>query len=372
MFFVNNAGYHQFRKIGMSKVYFIPASEDEGRERVTAKVRTLVEKAGLESRIGPKDLVALKIHFGEKGNTTHIPPEYVRPVVEAVKRKGGKPFLTDSNVLYRSERDNAVDHLVLAASHGFTVENIGAPVLIADGLLGSAEKEVEIRGQLFQKISVSATAAEAGAVVVLTHVTGHMNSGLGGAIKNLGMGFASRKGKLQQHSTMKPSVSPKRCTGCQVCIRWCPADAIAMAGPVALIDGNKCIGCGECITVCRFDAVKHDWRASSMDLQKRMAEYALGMVSGHDGKIMGLNFVLSVTKDCDCLNGTQTPVIPDIGILCGEDPVALDAASLNVIEAKTGKKLMDLSYPEIDPWIQIRHGEAIGLGSSTYSLVEVS
>ena len=156
------------------------------------------------------------------------------------------------------------------------------------------------------------------------------------------------------------------------CIRWCPEDAISMKDETAVIDLKKCIGCGECLTVCRFDAVRYDWRVGGEDLQQRMAEHALGVVINKNGRIGYMNFLISITKDCDCLAETQQPVLPDIGILASMDPVAIDAASLDFIVQKTGQKLADVSYPKIDPWIQIRHGENIGLGKSKYEIVEMT
>jgi uncharacterized Fe-S center protein len=356
-----------------SDVYFVRVKNGENFQSIINKIGALFKKAGLDTCISENDLVAVKMHFGEKGNTTHIAPEFVRPVVEAVKKKQGKPFLTDTNVLYRSERNDAVTHLHLAQAHGFTIENTGAPVVIADGLLGSGEDEVSIHGQLFDKVSLAKIALESNSIVVMTHVTGHLSTGIGGTIKNLGMGFASRKGKLRQHAGMNPYVSKKYCTGCAVCIRWCPADAISMDNTVAVIDDQACIGCGECIAVCRFDAVKHDWGVASAELQKRIAEHALGVVSQKPGKIGCINFLVSVTKDCDCLDINQKPIIRDIGILASKDPVAIDAASLDLIQKNNRKnlKLTDMTYPKLDPWVQIRHGESIGLGQSKYQLIEV-
>lgn len=355
-----------------SKVWLVRTEENEKAESLRQKIRFLYERAEMTGCFPQGNLVAVKLHFGERGNVTHIPPDLVRAVVDEIKKGGAKPFLTDTCVLYKSQRDNAVNHLLLADEHGFTVENTGAPVLIADGLLGSAEKEVDIPGSIYKKVSLSAVALEANGVMVLTHVTGHMGIGMGGTIKNLGMGFASRKGKLRQHSVMKPAVSSKSCTGCGVCISWCPADAIVMEGEIAVIDSKKCIGCGECLAFCRFDAVKYDWRVGSNDLQKRIAEHALGVVIGKTGKAAYMNFLMSVTKDCDCMGGRQISIIPDIGILASKDPVAVDAASLGLIRDESGKELTELSYPHLDAYVQIRHGEAIGLGSSKYELVEVA
>jgi uncharacterized Fe-S center protein len=354
-----------------TRIYFTPALREEPVKETQRKIRTLLDAAGLASRIRANDRVAVKLHFGELKNDTSIPPEYVRPVVEAVRAGSGQPFLTDTCVLYKSVRDNAVSHLRFAADRGFTLGKTGAPVIIADGLNGSDEKTVPIPGRIFKEVSVAAAARDADSLIVLSHVTGHLAAGLGGAIKNLGMGFASRKGKLRQHAVLKPEVLDKNCTGCGACAENCPADAIALSGGKAAIDPETCIGCGECITVCRFDAITHDWNRDSADLQQRMAEHALGVVIGRQDRAIYVNFILSVTKDCDCMSFKQKPILPDIGIAAGTDPVALDAASLDLILERSGKELTDLSYPGFDGRAQIRHGADIGLGSMEYERIEI-
>jgi len=353
------------------QVHFVAVDPEEPAKTVAPKVARLFRDSGLAKYIGKNDLTAIKMHFGERKNTTHIAPALVRPVVEVIKKRGAKPFLTDTCVLYKSPRDNAVGHLALAQEQGFTLGKVGAPVMIADGLVGNAEREVEIPGKIFQSVSIANVAFDSNAIVVLTHVTGHIGAGLGGAIKNLGMGFASRKGKLRQHSVSKPSIVTKACTGCWECADHCPTKAIGQDGETASIDNEVCIGCGECVTACRFDAIKFDWNRSDYELQELMAEHALGAVIKKKRKVVYLNYLMAITKDCDCFNKEQTPCMADIGIIASDDPVAIDAASLDLIEEAAGRSLSDMAYPEIDPKAQLRHGETIGLGRCDYELVRL-
>jgi uncharacterized Fe-S center protein len=354
-----------------SKVYLIRAAATDNLDTIHKKLLTLYQHANFDRCIEPQDLVAIKIHFGEEGNVTFIPANYFKPLIEQIKNRNAKPFFTDTCVLYRSNRSDAVRHLQLAEKHGFSLNGIGAPVIIADGLRGSNEIEVKIPGKLFSSVSIAAEGLTANAMLVSTHVTGHMASGIGGVIKNIGMGLASRKGKLRQHSSMKPRIEVAKCTGCGQCILWCPEDAISMNGSIAVIEEKICVGCGECLTVCHFDAVKYNWKTSSKDLQKKMAEHALGVIINKRDKMCYLNFLINITKDCDCLNQPQKPFMKDIGILASKDPVAIDKASLDLVEQYSGKSLVSQSYPSIDPMVQLVHGEEIGLGRMDYELAKI-
>ena len=354
-----------------ANVFFVPMTTNDRTKEIEEKLLGLCQAVELADRINKSDLVAVKMHFGEKGNITHITPKFVRPLVKAVTKIGAKPFLTDTTVLYKSERSNAVSHLRLAHEHGFTINKVGAPVIIADGLIGNAEEEVAIQGELFNSVSLAREVLRANALIVVTHVTGHVACGLGGTIKNLGMGLASRKGKMRQHSAMKPEVIETKCTACGLCIKWCPENAIEMRGDVAFIISEKCIGCGECLTVCRYDAISYNWQVSNEDLQKKTAEHALGVVLGREDKCLFFNFLITMTKDCDCFGTKMTPMMNDIGVLASADPVTIDKAALDLIESRNRKSLREMAYSNIDETFQLTHGVKIGLGRMEYELHEI-
>lgn len=196
---------------------------------------------------------------------------------------------------------------------------------------------------------------------------------MGATLKTLGMGCASKKGKMRQHSVIKPSVKKNNCTGCGECISYCPADAIILNRNKAHIDKDKCIGCAECVAVCRFDAVKYDWCRESRLLQQNVAEHALGVLKGKTNRAVFFNFILSVTKDCDCFKTpNMSTIVDDIGIAASSDPVAVDKASLDLVEHKAGKRLAKLiKSTNLDPHHQLEHGRKIGLGSTDYELIKV-
>jgi len=211
----------------------------------------------------------------------------------------------------------------LAYDHGFTYEATGLPIIMADGLLGDEEVEVPIDGQHYKSVKLATLIVKSQALVVVSHFTGHLAAGFGATIKNLGMGCSSRKGKMLQHSTAKPSIRKKKCTACGECVKWCPADAITLQDNIAVIDRKKCIGCGECLAVCRFDAVGYNWSQTYEHLQEKTLEHAMGVVNSKKDKIVYLNFLTRVSRDCDCMN-TFEQIVPDIGVVIGFDPVAVD------------------------------------------------
>jgi len=351
--------------------YLLRFQHSDPIDRTKNRLKKLFKTAGFDKIIEKNDVTAVKVHFGEPGNISYLSYHYVEPIVRMIKSCGAKPFVTDTNVLYKSRRDNAIDHLAVAAEHGFTTEKLGAPIIIADGILGQNESEIEINAPLNKSVSLATELVSAYSAIVISHATGHLATGLGATIKNLGMGMSSRKGKLTQHSVSKPMISESKCTACGVCAKWCPVDAITVGEDFAVIDDDICIGCGECLAVCRFNAVKFKWDSSSELLQKQIAEHALGIVKQKKGKMGYLTFMINMTKDCDCLAHKPIYVADDIGVLAGTDPVAIDQAVYDLTKEQNGKSLSQIAYPELDANVQLEYGEKIGLGSREYQLVEI-
>jgi len=355
-----------------SKVYLIKACERDGEAVLSQKARTLFQKANLAKCFQEKDFTAVKIHMGEEGNTTYIKAPCLRGLIEELQGLGVKPFVTDTSTLYTGQRHNAIDHTTLAERRGFSVSGLGVPFIAPDGLFGTSEMAVSIPGVLHQEVLVAYDIVRSQSLLSVAHFTGHLAAGAGATLKTLGMGCASRKGKMRQHASFKPSIK-ETCVQCGQCVRYCPEQAITMAETRAQIDPDRCIGCAECVAMCRYDAVQYDWQQESQTLQQAVAEHALGVVRGKEGRAAFINFLISITKDCDCFDTSDMPrVIDDIGIVASTDPVALDQASLDLIEqAGHAPVARILGRPELDPSIQIRHAEHIGLGSSQYELMEL-
>jgi uncharacterized Fe-S center protein len=355
-----------------SEVYYAALPERSNLQDRSAALRKLLGRIPLEGVIARNDRTAVKVHVGEKNNRTHLSPVVVRVVVEQLKALGAVPFLTETSTLYKGQRSNAIDHLCHAFAHGFTYEATGAPFIMADGLFGNTEIEVKIPGRLFSTVNIAREVVFADSLVAVSHATGHIEMGLGACLKNLGMGLASRMGKLRQHSSIKPRVDREACTFCMKCLRWCPADAIVEHDGKALIVEQRCIGCGECLAVCRFDAVQYNWGTESAELQRRVAEHALGAVVDKRDKCLFINFLCDMTRDCDCLNLAQEPLLPDVGIVAGLDPVAVDQATLDLTRESTGMSLAEKARPALDATVQLEHAELIGLGSRHYELIRLA
>lgn len=349
-------------------VYFFRIDSSTSEQKIEQGLKSILNKKDISDSFSSQGFTALKIHFGEADKPNTVKPRYVKVIADSVTSAGGRPFLTDTNTLYVGQRANAVDHLLCAHSHGYTVEKTGVPAIILDGLAGKGFEEVPVNLKHCKTAKIAKDVLSIDDLIGVTHITGHMAAGLGGSIKNIGMGMASRGGKQKQHSGILPEVDAEKCTACGECVRWCPTDAISV-DEHAVINKEKCIGCGECTVTCRFRAIAVRWDESSVNLQEKMAEYAFAVIRSIK-KSCFFNFMINVTKNCDCLHSEQDPLFPAMGIVASTDIVAADKASFDILKYEAGEDIF-YTWFEKDALAQIRHGEEIGLGSSEYTLEEI-
>ena len=355
-----------------SKVYFIKSSLEDGAALISTKARKLFQAGQFASCFNTNDFTAVKVHVGEAKNTTYIKAPCLKGLVDELKTLNVKPFLTDTSTLYTGRRHNAVDHATLAAEHGFDVHGLGIPFIAPDGLFGNTETPISINGEIHKNVLIASDIAMCQSLLSIAHLTGHCATCAAATLKTLGMGCASRKGKMRQHSALKPSISDK-CTNCGTCVARCSENAITIDNAKAKIDQSKCVGCAECFAVCRFDAVQYDWGAQNEKLQKSIAEHALGAIKGKESHSVFFNFGLSITRDCDCFSQKDMPlIVNDIGIFASTDPVAVDAAAIETVHKQSKKTFSQLlDNQNLDHRQQLIHAEKIGLGRMDYDLIEI-
>ncbi|MFH1641285.1 MAG: DUF362 domain-containing protein [Nanoarchaeota archaeon] len=305
----------------------------------------------LNNLFSEDEKVAVKLHMGEAGNIYHLKAEFVKKVVAVLKGLNIKPFLFDSPVIYPGGRDTPEKYYKTAEAHGFTEENIGCPIVISNDfeIVKTEHLNAEVCRGLF----------DADGLLVLSHVKGHMCSGFGGAIKNLGMGGVSTKTKADIHNFANPMFVAD-CSGCGSCVKVCPVETISLKDNKAYFNLSGCWGCGVCIDACPSNVLKP--KIASFD--RLIAEGAYAVLK-NTKKAYYVNVLENITKYCDCVSSPGKPVLDDIGIVMGKDIVSVEKASLDLINKKAGKDL----FKELNKKSPIGHiieAEKLGLGEAEY------
>lgn len=352
-------------------------------ENLQQKFTRLLKTAGLAQLDLAKKFVAIKTHFGEGGCLAYLRPNWAKTLVDFVKAQGGRPFLTDANTLYVGRRKDALEHLELAWENGFSPFSVGCPILIADGLRGTDDVAVPVPdGRYVKEAFIGRALVDADVVISLNHFKCHEMTGIGGALKNLGMGGGSRAGKKAMHSSVHPQVDAARCAGCGRCARACAHGACAL-GPDrrARIDPARCAGCGRCIGACGRDAIQSDFGEPCTAMHGKIAEYAAAVVRGRPA--FHVSFVCDVSPHCDCHAMNDVPLVPDLGMAASRDPVALDQACADLCNAaplmpncclagrETHGDLFATMHPATRWQDAVAEGARMGLGTRAYRLCRI-
>jgi uncharacterized Fe-S center protein len=370
----------------MAKVYFASARAKKWKyeESMPGKLEGLLKEIGLLQYFSPDEWVAVKTHFGSEGAHRIVRPVFLKKVVDALKRVGAKPFVTDT------VRINGLDYLEVANQNGINHLSVGAPVVLADGLYGNDSIMVDA-GEILGKITVSSLIHDVPAMVVCSHVKGHINAGYAGAIKNLAMGGVSARhrtggwkcGRGAMHTIGEGDLvwDSEKCELCYQCRDICPLDAIDFREDEFVWDGNICWRCGRCERVCQSESL-----AMPQDndrFMRSLAEAAKAVMGTFEPrKVLFINFLSEIQPECDCMPSADVPVIQDTGILISDDVVAIEQASIDLLRSATplpGSLAEDknvaagediLAKLHERPYIlQVEEAERLGLGTRKYETV---
>lgn len=328
----------------MDKVYFL-----KDFEKLGIKTKNLLKGVYLTN-----SEVVVKIHFGEPGNKFAFTPDDVRPIIKAIKSLKLAPLLIDTPVFYSSPRDSVKEYEKVVREKGYDKL---APFIISNN--GIRIKTKDFTAEVCKEL------VEAKNVLVVSHIKGHVCSGFGGAIKNLGMGGVTKKTKGLEHNLSQPKFISE-CQGCGICANFCPAGVIKMVDGKAKIDLNACWGCSICQIECPYKCLAPK-KAYFDDL---LAQGAAAVINNLPQNTFYINFLKNIVKLCDCVVNPGNPISKDAGILFSDNPVAIDKASVDIINELNGKDLFkDINNK--DPLLHVNFASQYTGKSSDYELVSI-
>lgn len=372
----------------MSKVYFASARIKKWKydESMPGKLEKLLKEIGLSNYFEKDEWVAVKTHFGSQGAHRIVRPVFLRKIVDALRAVEAKPFVTDT------VRINGLDYLEVANQNGINHLSVGAPVVIADGLYGNDNIMVKA-GDILGEIAVASLIYDVPAMVVCSHVKGHINAGYAGAIKNIAMGAVSgshrhcgwKCGRGAMHTIGEGKLvwDEEKCTFCYQCEEICPLDCISFQENKLTYNDERCWRCGRCTRVCPEGGITLP--CDDELFMKSLSEAANAVLSTFKpNKVIYINFLTEIQPECDCMPAAEVPVIQDIGILVSDDIVSIEQASIDMLikEAPLPSSLAEdekirqgedilMSLHKKPYFLQVQEAERLDMGSRNYELVEI-
>ncbi|MBF0538544.1 MAG: DUF362 domain-containing protein [Nitrospirae bacterium] len=368
-----------------AKVYFARARSTKWRysDSMPGKLQRLMAEVGLSAYFNKDEWVAVKTHFGSPGAHRIVRPTFLRTVVDTLKTVGAKPFVTDT------VRIQGLDYLEVANANGINHLSVGAPVILADGLYGKDSILIKA-GDILGEIAVASVIHDVTAMVVCSHVKGHINAGYAGALKNLAMGGVSSShrhcgwkcGRGAMHTIGEGMMQWEQdvCQHCMQCVEVCPLEIIAFVGEKMVWDSDRCWRCGRCQRVCPASAIC--FPGTDERFMRSMAESARAVLGTFSpSKVLYINFLTEIQPECDCMPTADVPMIQDIGILVSDDMVAIERASIDLVlkerplpssaaDGLTGDVFKSIHAKPYE--FQLIEAERLGLGSSSYEFITLT
>jgi len=326
----------------MAKVYYSIGLSREFYDLVREEIRQRFK--------GCKE-IAIKIHFGEPGNQHSFKPEDVKAFTDILDELNIKFFMYDSSTAYNSPRGDPKTHEKVAIEKGW--DKLG-PINTDDS------EFVKVKGKHFD-YEVCKPLVDAEGVLVISHFKGHMCSGFGGAIKNLGMGALTKRSKSAIHDGSKP-IFDGDCIQCKACERSCPVHGIKVEDCPQF---NSCIGCSICQIVCPEGSIK-----PKVDYFDTLLAEGAAAAFHKFKRSYFINIAKNITKRCDCASDPGDLIAADVGYFASEDPVAIDMASYSKTVEGEGKDIFKEQNRKSGTE-QVHAAEKFRMGSAKYDLVEI-
>ncbi len=368
-----------------SQVYYgspHQAKLDAG-ETLPAKLDLILEHLHLRDRVKGEH-VCLKLHVGNNIGYSVIHPVFVRKVVQAIKDGGGKPFVAD------------VDWDVAGCeTRGYTQEVLGCPIFPVGGPKDSYFYEHNYDFKGIKTWKVAGMVQDATFLVNFAHVKGHPSCGFGGAFKNIALGCMVGETHSKMHDTnhFDRYWFKEKCTDrtiMQKIVASCPFAAIVFDKKDAdelHLHFEQCNQCGRCLEIAPSGSLKIDPLNFYAFQEACAISTSLTLSTFEKNKTVHLALATHMTPVCDCFGFTGLPVLRDEGVFGSDDIVAIDKAVLDktaVLPLLTdhvpdcfepqpidAHPFAQLHGPYKDPYMVVRYGEKLGLGSQDYELVDV-
>lgn len=263
--------------------------------------------------------VAVKISTGEPGGHNFLNPQLIAPLVNKLNGT-----IVECLTAYHGKRFEVSDHWQAISDHGFKAI---APCDIMDEY-GQMQIRIDGGKRLKNSNFVGEHLRLYDSMLMLSHFKGHQMAGMGGALKNMSIGVASKQGKAWIHSWGNTT------------------------------DPDECWNFAE-----NQDA-----------FLESMAEACMGVMDymGREN-ILYINVANNLSIDCDCNNNPATPKMQDIGIFASIDPVALDQCCYDAIINSTDAGKTDLVNRMTDRHAIhiVEEAENLGLGQRNYEIINI-